>query len=113
VADTTKTPVVPLLYGDDFAYTSNDVFEKAHNVITLLNKSSYPLSRNVNLIINISTYREYIDTVASYGKSYGVYRGDFFPYAQSLGSIYDYWIGYFTTRPNLKQQANNMMRLIR
>ncbi len=48
----------------------------------------------------------------SHKATYKTFRGDFLPYAQKheFRDEWDYWTGYYTTRPKLKQMIVDTMR---
>ena len=57
-----------------------------------------------NFIPFYSTFQNYTTSKLLHKMTYREYSGDFLPYAQYNEKFkrYDYWTGYYTTRPLLK-----------
>ena len=63
----------------------------------------------MDIVFKYSTVDEYLATLNE--QKYPVFEGDFLPYLQDVecskcpsGRRIDHWSGYYSTRPNLKQE---------
>eukprot|EP00347_Sterkiella_histriomuscorum_P014208 403361757 len=113
---------IPALFGDDFAYQkAQDTFYYIDQLSKLLSKFSLE-KFGIQMDIRYSTVDEYLQAIHSDTKTYPVYQGDFFPYMQVLncddiecleGKRMDYWSGYYSTKPGLKQEIKDLLQMQR
>ena len=100
-----------MLWGDDFAFeNASFTYEFIDGLISLINNRSQAVigKQVVAFYSNVSSY---IQSKQEDGTEFETYRGDFLPYAQLLfDSNWDYWTGYYSSRPGLKQSIRDMMR---
>lgn len=102
---------VMLTLGDDFTYQNPDsTFGYVDKLIEMLNKHSKQ-AFGIKVKAFYSHVDKYFDARLSHGKKYSYYKGDFLPYVQKQENKtgYDYWTGYYTTRPLLKQMVRDLM----
>jgi hypothetical protein len=103
-----RTPHLLVPFGDDFKFKAADrQFGNMDRLIEHMNanKDTYGMS------VRYSTLSDYFSAVASTSSvSHPVLTGDFFPYADNEDS---YWIGYYTTRPVLKQKSRKLNHILR
>jgi hypothetical protein len=90
--------------GDDFTYVRADL---NFNLVDKFRDCLYKSTKQFKLIY--STVTEYLEALkqelSSRQISLPVYHGDFFPYA---GEAEQYWTGFYTSRPNLKQYIRHL-----
>jgi hypothetical protein len=92
-----KTDQVLVLFGDDFRYMNAfQNYRNMDNMISYMNK--YHGDR---FLFKYSTPSEYVDAVAKADIEWPTKYDDMFPYSDNPDS---YWTGYFTSRPNDKEQ---------
>jgi hypothetical protein len=103
-----------VMMGCDFTYANAHYnFKSVDRFIKYFNDHS------PNITVFYSTPGQYLDAIKKQNLSYPVKTADMFPYADNE---YDYWTGYFTSRPNSKLQirtgqanlhASNKMHALR
>jgi hypothetical protein len=55
-----------------------------------------------------STPSTFLDAVNKEKVTWPTFEGDFFPY---FAQLYEFWTGYYTTRPGFKKQAKSFSQL--
>lgn len=100
-----------MLYGDDFWYhdlpASRYLFERLEIIIDYI-KTAYS-----EFDVRLATPSEYFTAVKQADPVLQYFTSDFFPYMNYNGKRPRYWTGYYTTRPNLKDEIYNLQRLAR
>lgn len=95
---------VLVLLGDDFAYMNGfEAFKEVDALIEICNKY-----QERNLTFKYSTPSTYLDAIKKENVTWPVNYKDFFPYNAER---YEYWTGYFTSRPGLKKQVKTYSSL--
>ena len=85
------------MMGCDFTYANAQYnFKSIDRFIKYFNDHS------PNITVFYSTPGQYLDAIKKQNLSYPIKTADMFPYADNE---YDYWTGYFTSRPNSKLQV--------
>ncbi|XP_075234989.1 alpha-mannosidase 2-like, partial [Lycorma delicatula] len=102
-----KHNVVMVPLGDDFRYADDyDWDEQFGNYKALIDYLSSDNSNYYNAEIKFGTPIDYFNEIKKRlhfeKKKLPVLEGDFFPYSDMGPSGYEYWTGYYTTRPYWK-----------
>ncbi|CDW83393.1 lysosomal alpha- [Stylonychia lemnae] len=113
---------IPAFFGDDFTYTRGQetfyYIDKFANLLSKHSKERY----FIQMDIKYSTIDEYLEDIAKVNTTYPIYQGDFLPYIEAmncpveecpLGIRFDYWSGYYSTKPVFKQQIRDLLNLQR
>ena len=105
-----RTSEVPLLLGDDFRFASDRAWEmQIGNYRRIMEIFSQESAYGIKM--KFSTLSQYFSSVKQERKSSKLmnFTGDFVPYTDRWS---EFWSGYYTTRPFLKNAGNRLWRLI-
>ena len=105
-----RTSQIPFLLGDDFRYSSQRTWKKQiGNYRRIMEIFSENPSYKIQM--KFSTLRQYFNSIRKTPESSNFinFHGDFVPYTDRWS---EFWSGYYTTRPFLKNAGNRLSRLI-
>ncbi|CAG9333696.1 MAN2A1 [Blepharisma stoltei] len=106
-----STENIMMLYGDDFYYHDLAESKLLYQRIELLR--DYINHYYWNFTIKIATPSEYFEAVKAESPELPYFTSDFFPYMNYFNMKNNYWTGYYTTRPRLKNEVYFGHRLAR
>lgn len=89
---------IAVLLGDDFAYP--DAFDNYKMNDQFIEMANQQQQRNMTFIY--STPSAFVDAINKEKVTWPIYTDDFFPYFEER---YEFWTGYYTSRPGIKKQA--------
>lgn len=102
-----KTDNQLMLMGGDFFY-SNYTYSKM-----FFEMLSEIIKKSKNLDIQFATPAEYFQAVYESNNSFEVFQGDLFPLISSGNPYNKAWTGFFSTKPLLKKEANDLQTIVR
>ncbi|KAH3893393.1 alpha-mannosidase 2x-like [Dreissena polymorpha] len=105
---------LPMFLGEDFSYVNSEDYDLIYKSYAMMfeymnNKTEWKIK------IKFGTINEYMTTMKEYHNNRNQYNfpslsGDFFPYSDFQN---DYWTGYYSTRPFLKQLSRDIQRYMK
>ena len=96
-----------MLMGGDFFY-SNYTYSKM-----FFDMLSRIIENSPNLDIQFATPAEYFQAVYESNLEFEVFQGDLFPLISSGNPYNKAWTGFFSTKPTLKKEINDVQTLAR
>lgn len=93
-----------VMMGDDFGYM--DAFDSFKQVENLMDLCNIHNERNMTFVYSTPHY--FVDALKKENITWPVQYGDFLPY---FDKKYEYWTGFFSSRPGLKKQIKSYSKL--
>lgn len=96
-----------MLMGGDFFYSNYTYSKMFFEMLTKIMKKSK------NLDIQFATPSEYFQAVYESNLKFNVFQGDMFPLISSGNPYNKAWTGFFSTKPTLKKEINDLQTIVR